>query len=443
MSRLSSTTALSDVTFIERRGLGRIYRATISVEDLHNAIRRAVIRYAPRYQRGLANWAEATEDDLNVLLPISDDKTQINPRRAQEMAVKYLLGKLYTAHIAWNARREGDAPEPDFDDERRTLVIESTITVPDTAHRHRAYYYLVHWKRNPDEIPDTVEAFGVPYTRDQIVGMLEDFDPANENVHCDVYVLSQVEEGYLYDEFNSDLKAPSTAVALALNPTKTPSRRFMSALMERCALFFPTEIETRGNTIGSKSRKLTTNATIEAAVRNMCKPSDLAALEKDKAAWDDLIEFMGAFFEEWAHHFPAFLPNKSAEERNKLRNESYALSNLMFHPLFKLAYDLWRNHYDNDEDWRLEDGWKNALAKLGGAVSTKDQETGKEVKVPVMSKENPDWRGKILVPRFDANGTRTGFIVSSTRQTREAAYAYLRERAGLGGGKEIKEPVAA
>jgi hypothetical protein len=443
MSKLSSATTLSDVTFIERRGLGRIYRATISIDDLYSAIRRAVIRYAPRYQRGLANWADAKDDDLDVLLPIADDKAQINPRRAQEMAVKYLLGKLYTAHIAWNARREDGNPEPDFDDEQRRLVIETTITVPDTAHRHRAYYLLVHWKRNPDEIPETVEAFGVPYGRDQIIAMLEDFDPANEYVHCDVYVLSPEEEGFLYDEFNADLKAPSTAVALALNPTKTPSRRFMNKLMTECALFSPIEVETRGNTIGSKSRKLTTNATIEAAARNMCKPTELAAIEKDTPAWDDLGEFMCSFFEEWAHHFPAFLPSASADERNTLRDETYALSNLMFHPLFKLAYDLWKDHNANDEDWRLEDGWKNALAKLAGGVITKDPDTGDEVTVPVMSRQNPDWRDRIAVPRFDANGTRTGFVVSSTRQTREAAYAYLRDRAGLGGGKEVKEPVPA
>jgi hypothetical protein len=220
----------------------------------------------------------------------------------------------------------------------------------------------------------------------------------------------------------------------------------MTRLMETSALFNPIEIETRGNTIGSKSRKLTTNATIEAAVRNMCKPSELAALEKDTEAYGDAIDFMGAFFEEWAHHFPAFLPNKSAEERNKLRADSYALSNLMFHPLFKLAYDLWRNYYDNDEDWRLESGWKDALAKLGGSVTTKDPDRNdgdNEVTVPIMSRDNPDWRGKIAVPRFDQNGVRTGFIVSSTRQTREAAYAYLRQQAGLGGGKEVKEPVAA
>src|SRR5438128_1611623 len=98
----------------------------------------------------------------------------------------------------------------------------------------------------------------------------------------------------------------------------------MTRLMEKPALFTPVQIE--------------------AAMRNMCKPSELAALEKTPDAYEDLVDFMGAFFEEWAHHFPAFLPDKSADERNKLRSESFALSNVMFHPLFKLAYDLWKNH---------------------------------------------------------------------------------------------------
>src|SRR5438552_522397 len=117
MSRLSSTTKLSDVTHIDRRGIGPVYRATISIEDLYNAMRRSVIRYSPRYQRGLSNWAEASEDDLDLLLPVSDAKSQINPARAQMMAVKYLQGRLYTSHVTWNARKEARSPEPDFDDE--------------------------------------------------------------------------------------------------------------------------------------------------------------------------------------------------------------------------------------------------------------------------------------------------------------------------------------
>ena len=435
-SQLTSATQLSEVTMIERRGIGPVYRATLSLEDLYHAMRRGLIRYSPRYQRGFKSWAEMSEDDLDVLLPIHDDKLQIKPERAEMMAVKYLQGRLYTSHITWNARREPGAPPPDYDDEQGALHIESTITVPDTGHRHRAYYLLVQWKHHPHEIPASVVIDGgekVP--REEIERMLEDLDPASEFVHCDVYVLDDVQEGYLYDEFNSDAKAPPTSVAIALNPTKTPSRRFVKTLMERCALFSPHEIETRGNTIVSKSRKLTTIATLDAAVRSMCKPADLADLEGTDT-YDDLVDFVGAFFEEWANHFPEFLPGKTATERHDLREKSFALSNVMFHPLFKLAYQLWRSYFEDDEDWRLDKRWRDGLARLGGKMTTRDPETGEKVKVGVMDRDNPDWRGKVLVPRFNTDGTRAGFIISSTRQTRDAAYAYLREQARVG------EPVA-
>src|SRR4051794_38373237 len=155
-SQLTSATQLSGVTMIERRGIGPVYRATLSLEDLYYAMRRSLIRYSPRYQRGFKNWAEMDEHDLDVLLPIHDDKLQIQPERAEMMAVKYLQGRLYTSHITWNARREPGTPPPVYDDEQGALHIESTITVPDTGHRHRAYYLIVHWKLHPEEIPASV-----------------------------------------------------------------------------------------------------------------------------------------------------------------------------------------------------------------------------------------------------------------------------------------------
>jgi len=446
MSQLVATTQLTDVTHIDRRGIGPVYRATISLDQLYGAMRRAVIRYSPRYQRGFRKWGEMSEDDLDVLLPIADKDLQISNDRAAMMAVKYLQGRLYTSHITWNARREEGMPEPDFDDELSTLNIESTITVPDTAHRHRAYYLLVHWTLHPDEIPETVDVDGTKVTGEEIKSRLDDpeepFTPAEEFIHCDVYVLDEAAEGYLYDEFNADAKPVATAVAISHNPTKTPSRRFMSALMNSSTLFSADEVETRGNTIGSKSRKLVTNATLDAAAKTMCKADELVELEQDPEAYNDLVAFIGAFFEEWARHFPEFLPGKSAAERHLLRDRSLALSNLMFHPLMRLGYDLWRGHFENDEDWRLEDDWKNVLALLGGSVETEDPDTNKKIKTAVMGRDNPDWRGRILVPRFDDDGNRRGFVLSSTRQTRDAAYAYLREVAGFGGGAKVASPAA-
>jgi hypothetical protein len=44
---------------------------------------------------------------------------------------------------------------------------------------------------------------------------------------------------------------------------------------------------------------------------------------------------------------------------------------------------------------------------------------------------NPDWQGKILTRTFDSNGKPTGWSLSSTRQTRDAAFHYLVEKSGL------------
>jgi hypothetical protein len=432
MSQLVHTTELTDVTVITRRGVGPVYRATISLQDLYHAIRKAVIKYSPRYQRGYDKWAEASEDDLSVLLPITDKNLQVSNTRAQMMAVKYLRGRLFTSHITWNARKELGIPEPEFDDEQHSLRIDTTITVPDTAHRHRAYYWLVHWKYAPEDIPEVVEIDGgEPVLREKIEELLESFEPDNEFVHCDVYVLDQEDEGRLYDEFNSDQKPPSTAVAISLNPTKTPSRRFVKQLMATSKLFSPEEVETRGNTIGSKSRKLTTIATLEAAARNMTRGAKLVELEGQQEAYDDLIAFFGAFFEEWSQHFSAFRPGVTGQERHLFRDDSFALSNLMFHPLFKLAYATWADLHGNDEDWRLDARWKDGLARLAGKTEATDPDMDQPWTGPVMARDNPEWRGRILVPRFTPDGERAGFIVSSTRQTREAAYAYLREIAGI------------
>jgi hypothetical protein len=432
MSQLVHTTELTDVTVINRRGIGPVYRATISLQDLYHAIRKAIIKYSPRYQRGYDKWAEASEDDLSVLLPLTDKNLQISNARAQMMAVKYLRGKLFTSHITWNARKELGMPEPELDDEQHSLRIDTTITVPDTAHRHRAYYWLVHWTIAPEDIPDVVEIDGgEPVVREAIEELLDGFEPENEFVHCDVYVLDQDAEGRLYDEFNSDQKPPSTAVAISLNPMKTPSRRFTKRLMATSKLFSPEEVETRGNTIGSKSRKLTTIATLEAAARNMTRGAKLVELESQQEAYDDLVAFFGAFFEEWAQHFSVFRPGVTGTERHLFREESFALSNLMFHPLFKLAYEVWSDLHGNDEDWRLVTGWKDGLARLAGKVESTDLDTGQPWVGSVMSRDNPEWRGRILVPRFTPDGERAGFIVSSTRQTREAAYAYLREVASI------------
>jgi hypothetical protein len=175
-----------------------------------------------------------------------------------------------------------------------------------------------------------------------------------------------------------------------------------------------------------------------AAIKPFAK--DLFSLEETQADYDDLVDFFCAFFHEWAVHHPEFLPSAKADERHALRRRSFALSNIMFFPLFRLAWDLWHGHHEAKDDWRNANDWKDALARLAGTVPV-ELEDGTTVDVDVMARDewvrkdddwvlvghgNPAWQGKILIEKFGSDGQSKGWSLSSTRQTREAAYQYVR-----------------
>ena len=441
MSTATAITRLDSVTRLNRRGIGPIYRAQLSLGNLYELISRGAVRYAPKYQRGYKDWDQKEEADLYKLRDIHDRELQLNEDRAMEMAVKYLLGELYTSYITWNARKEERYPDPKFEENNGTgtLVIETTITVPDTGHRHLAYYLLGYWKDNPSEVPSQVMVNRKPVDRETILEKLDDLDLENEYVYVDVYTLDPVKEGYLYDEFNADAKPPHRAVAIDLNPQKTPARRFVYGLIDGCKIFSRKEVETRGNTIGSKSRKLTTNSTLEGAVRPFEKR--LAEFE-GTPAYDDLLDFTCAYYEEWAKIYKEFLPNAGKDARHDLRKKSFALSNIMFHPMFRLIFGLWDEYHDNGKDWHGDKKWKDVVAKIGGEVTTTDpDDPKKKITVKVMardfedsdgnkSKGNPEWRGKILIKKLNQDDS-VSWSLSSTRQTRDSAYNYLRQVAEL------------
>jgi len=441
MGSLSSRTEVSNVTAIRRPGVGAIYRAVITIDQLYEALRDSVIRYAPKYQRGFRRSQEdIAEADYDLLLPINDDRLQLDLRRAQAMAVKFLMAmagdvrgkRLFTSFVVWNARHGEGRPEPVLRDDG-TLEIRTVITVPDTGHRHLTYFLLGNWKHNETSIPDEVTIDeGDVVTKAEIERWLEDFDPADpetSSLFVDIYNLEPEQEGWLYDEFNSDGKPPAGAVAIDLNHDKTPSRRFVYTLMERSPIFDRTQVETRANTIGSKSRKLTTNSTMESAIRPYSKR--LARLERqERQAYDDLISFVVAFFAEWANHFPAFDPDASGDQRQEFRAESFALSNIMFFPLFRLVFELWEKYHGEGLEWSKQDEWPDAIARLAAKVTVPEpDDPTKKVKVDFMSRRNPAWEGKILVKKYDSDGNFSGWSLSSTRQTRDAAFYELVKQA--------------
>jgi uncharacterized membrane-anchored protein YjiN (DUF445 family) len=95
----------------------------------------------------------------------------------------------------------------------------------------------------------------------------------------------------------------------------------------------------------------------------------------------------------------------------------------MMHPLFRIVFRLWDEHVDNGTNWRNDKKWRTVIAKIAR----------------VMDRENPAWNGRIKVQVLNKQG-EIDWSLSSTRQTREAAYQYLCDIAGI--KEEVRPPLA-
>lgn len=450
MPKFKKSLEIEGVDRITRPGLGYVYKGTINISDLASGLVDGDLKYAPKYQRG-------AQDDFDnaTLLEVTNEKLDIDQKRAAQMAAKYLMGldestagspehrELFNPDVIWNARLE-DGKHPDYTSAKRTLTAHTTITIPDSAHRHFMYYLLDQWYNDPDTIPDEVEISQDGRTVDalRLQQLLQKFDPEddeNSSVFVTIFNVSREYEGRLFDEYNVEGKKPTVGAAIDMFPEKTAPRRFITDLMKKSEIFDRDEVEMRASSIAKGSRKITTSATLDSAAKQFQK--ELLKIQKDKKKYDDLLEFFAHFYAEWANHYEEFEPTASGKARTQLRERSFAMSNIMFFPMFRLAFDLWQKYAKNGSDWRAEKEWKDALARIAGNITT-DGPGGKKITIPLMARDyedetgthlegNPDWRGKILLQQFDQSGKPTGWSLSSTRQSREAAYHYIAKHSGV------------
>jgi len=136
----------------------------------------------------------------------------------------------------------------------------------------------------------------------------------------------------------------------------------------------------------------------------------------------------------------------SGEERQSLRKTSFALTNIIFFPIFRLIMDLWEKYRADKVDWHTDTEWRDCIARLAGEVSVDvnvpdpedpDKKIVVKKKVPIMGRDyagdattpeclgNPAWKGSVLLQNYDKDGNPTTWGLSSTRQTRDAAYHYI------------------
>lgn len=447
MAKFKKTVAIEDVHRIKRPGIGHVYVGRISIGDLAEALADGDLRYAPKYQRGMKQ-SDDNYFDSETLLEITNERLEIQVKRAEAMAAKYLIALgddpervLFNPDVIWNARYDPER-QPEYDAKQRVLTVRTTITIPDSAHRHYAYYLLWKWAANPESIPEDITLSaddGESISSGDLEKLIQNFDPFDDEesaVLVQVFNVSKEREGWLFDEYNVEGKRPSNAASIDMFSDKTASRRFVMALMERCAIFDRNEVEVRSNTIAPASRKLTTIATLDAAIKPYSKR--LLVLEKDKRKHADLVDFFVHFYAEIATHIPEFQPTASGKARQDLRKRSFAIANIIYFPLFRLAFDLWEKYSQGGIDWRTEQEWRDGIARITGKTKV-TQEDGSVIEVPVMARDsdepgwtgNPAWQGKILTQKFDSQGQAQGWSLSSTRQTRDAAFHYLAQVAGV------------
>lgn len=440
MAKFTKNVVIEDIHRVKRPGIGDVFVGRITVGDLADALAAGDVKYAPKYQRGM-KLSEDNVYDPDSLVDIHSDKLLIETKRAEAMAAKYLIAlsgegtrMLFNPDVIWNARKDPNRPAADYDEKKRQLTLHSTITVPDSAHRHYAYYLLRQWKADSDAVPDEVVIAedGEAIDKDSLVRWLQAFDPYDDEesaILVQVFNVPRDLEGKLFDEYNVEGKKPSTSASIDMFSDKTASRRFVAELQKKCEIFGPSEVETRANTIAAASRKITTVSTLDVAIKPF--NAKLRGLEKHKETYADLIAFFCAFYTEWAVHFPEFLPTASGKARQDLRKTSFAMSNIMFFPMFRLAFELWEGFNKAAKDWREDASWREGVARLAGEITIDGKFTG-----PFMARDsedpyqqgNPGWYGKILVQKFDAQGKPQGWSLSSTRQTRDTAYHYLVEQ---------------
>ena len=317
MPKFTKNVTIDGVDRIYRPGIGYVYKGKISIGDLAEALKRGDIKYAPKYQRGQKK-GDDVDFDATTLLDITDPKLDIQVRRAQAMAAKYVMGmfdkpdrEFYNPDIIWNARKDDNAGEVEYSQNKRTLTVHSTITIPDSAHRHYCYYLLYQWQHQPESIPVEVVVAddGTTVDGDEIREYLENFDPFDEEkatTFVEIFNVPADHEGRLFDEYNVEGKRPTPGAAIDMFSDKTASRRFVDALMKMCPIFDRSEIEMRSSTIAAASRKITTVSTLDVAIKPYQK--DLLALEKNKPVYDDLIAFFSQFYAEWAKHYQEYQP---------------------------------------------------------------------------------------------------------------------------------------
>lgn len=400
----------------------------IGVDELCYSLENSRILYSENYSRGLKKAKGANQspnkNSKEMFLPITDSRVQITQKKAMEMAVEKLRNTFYIFNLVWNARPDPRVPPPQFNKKEGTLSIYGSLTIPDSAHRHYSLFLINKWKNDPHSIPNKgVKVKGVTVSKKEIIDLVHAFN-LEHKVKVHLLTLDAEEEGKLFYQWNQGNTKANASRAANVNRDADPRTRFVFSLLQKSNVLTEHEIELNSTSLGGNSSKLVPVSTlISACDKHM---EELANYEKEIGIYKNLIQFFVAFLDELSVQYPALKPNASVESRKMLREQNFILSNVMFHPLFKIAFEFFGKYHENRKKWQTDDAWKKFLSHVAQAEN--ELETGEVVKA--MSRKNPFWEGTIGKSVVKSDGTLSWHF-NNKWSAKDEAYRYLCEIGGM------------
>ena len=333
------------VTPVYHNGQIEMFTTTITMMEIGEMYDR--LTYDGHAQRGY----KVNSDNI--------ESPMINKEHVQNIKQKIEDGESISGHLTWNIRCLDDLGDLsfdyyDFDSCKNTLtILGNTITLPDSAHRHKAIYEI--------------------YKQDKDNEVLD-----NEMI-LDIYNLTFDEEKQLFVSINGKGKVPNKNRVLYLsNDIKS---QLVKDVIENSALKNRIEFMTINANTDNKLTKFSTLYDTLFGVAGNYKNIKL----DDTEQYNKLKMWLVKFYNELLISRDEFEFSSCTEKRD-IKSQSMLVEELSWWAYSYISKMLW-----NDTHWKraLNNKMNNQIRLEGG------------FNIDFWSKSNPDWHGTLIQYKFN------------------------------------------
>lgn len=331
------------VTPVYHNGEIEMFTTSVTLREIGEMYNR--LTYDGAAQRGY-------ETNNNIKKPMIDSTHVANIRGKIEE------GDSIRGHLTWNIRKFEDLEDLsldyyEFDAMKNTLtIVGNTITLPDSAHRHKAVYEI--------------------YKNDK------DNDVLDNEMILDIYNLTLEDEKQLFVSINGKGKTPNRNRILYLSDDTRC--QFIRDIIDESEL--KDRVELVKNNANSDN-KLTKFSTLYDALFGAT--GTYRNVKLDNKTYKELKIWLVKFFNELLVTRDEFL-FESTKEKRGIKNKSMLVEELSW-----WGYTYMSKMISNDPNWKRSLNNKmNKQISVNGGFS-----------VDFWSKSNPDWHGTLILYKFN------------------------------------------